>query len=119
MQLSEIKRTALSEITSEEKSYYAAQRTLTVLGILIALLAVLAAAMGIFYPGGKGPFVFTSIHGKQVTISGEGLYRFMSADVAIQGIAQDYITLFVAVPILLTVLILSKKNSLRNQLILA
>lgn len=120
MQPSEIKTTAfIDDLTTEEKSSYAAHKTLTVLGICIAVLAAIAAAMGIFYEAGDGPFRFMSIHGQEVRISGEGLYRFMSADVAIQGKAQDFITLFVAVPFLLVFIFLSRNNSLRNRLILA
>ncbi len=94
-------------------------RALNVTVILIAIIAAVAAAMGIFYQAGEGPFTFMSIHGQEVRISGEGLYRFMSSDVAIQGKAQDFITLFVAVPLLLVFLFLSGKGSLRYRLILA
>ncbi len=38
----------------------------------------------------------------------------MSADVAIQGISQDYITLFVSVPFLLISLFVAKKNSIHG-----
>jgi hypothetical protein len=120
MHPSEIKTTAvIDDFATEEKSSVASQRLLTVLGICIAVLAAIAAAMGIFYQAGDGPFRFISIHGQEVTISGEGLYRFMSADVAIQGKAQDFITLFIAVPFLLTFIFLSRKNNLRFRLILA
>ncbi|NMB81333.1 MAG: hypothetical protein GYA14_05900 [Ignavibacteria bacterium] len=43
----------------------------------------------------------------------------MSTEVAIQGIAQDYITLFAGVPLLLISLFLARKNSLSGLLILA
>ena len=43
----------------------------------------------------------------------------MSSDVAIQGIAQDYVTLFLAVPLLLVTLIFAIKGSLRSRFLLA
>lgn len=75
---------------------------LTVIVIIIALLAVVAASAGI-WSGGPGMMkkIILSVHGEMVELYGKGLYRNMSADVAIQGIAQDYITLFLGVPLLL------------------
>ena len=43
----------------------------------------------------------------------------MSADVAIQGIAQDYITLFIAIPLLIISLIGYRKNILKAHFLLA
>lgn len=43
----------------------------------------------------------------------------MSSDVAIQGIAQDYVTLFIGVPALLFALFLARKGTLRSKLLLA
>lgn len=43
----------------------------------------------------------------------------MSADVAVQGIAQDYITLTVAIPLLLISLFYAAKGSLKGRFILA
>jgi hypothetical protein len=43
----------------------------------------------------------------------------MSSDVAVQGIAHDYVTLFLAVPLLLAALIFAMKGSLRARFLLA
>ena len=75
--------------------------TVTLLVILIALGASAAALTGILSNGGSGSWLYTSIRGEEITIYGQGIYRHMSADVAIQGIAQDWITLCLAVPVLL------------------
>lgn len=85
--------------------------------IIIILLAAIASACGIFYTEGNRSYEFVSIHGKSIMIYGRGLYQHMSADVAIQGIAQDYITLFVALPVLTALVFIDRKTSLRNQLI--
>ena len=95
------------------------KKVISVLVIVIATMAVIAASSGIFSHGGNGPYEYQSIRGKTVTIHGDGLYRHMSSDVAIQGIAQDYVTLFLAVPLLLAALIFSSKGSLRSRFLLA
>jgi hypothetical protein len=94
-------------------------KTITILVLLTALLAAIAAAAGIFSTQGSGSYEFKSIHDQTVTIYGKGLYQHMSADVAIQGIAQDYITLFLAVPLLLLSLFWVRKGSLKGRFILA
>lgn len=90
-----------------------------VLILLIAALAAIAAAGGIFMERGNGPYPYETIRGKTITVSGEGLYRHMSSDVAIQGVAQDYITLFLAVPLLLVFLFFSRRSGLKTLLLLA
>ena len=95
------------------------KKVISVLVIVVAIVAIIAASSGIFSHGGNGPYEYQSIRGRTVTIHGDGLYRHMSSDVAIQGIAQDYVTLFIAVPLLLTTLIFSMKRSLRARFLLA
>lgn len=90
-----------------------------VLTYIIVLFAIFAASMGIFSNQGKGQYEYESIRGKTVTIYGKGLYQHMSAEVAPQGIAQDYITLFVGVPLLLISLYISRNNSLIGKFLLA
>lgn len=92
---------------------------LTVLVISIAIAATAAASIGIFSSGGRGHFQFTSIRGQQVPIYGKGLYRDMSAEVAPQGIAQDFVTMFVGIPFLLGSLFFARKGSVKARFILA
>lgn len=94
------------------------KNTITILSLLIALCATLATTVGIFSQAGTGEYEYESIHGQKIIIYGKGIYQYMSADFAIQGIAQDYITLFLAIPLLLIGLFWSRKNSLFPQLIL-
>ena len=86
---------------------------------LIACVAVVASSAGIFTRGGPGEYEHMSIRGKSILIYGTGLYRDMSADVAIQGIAQDYVTLFIAVPLLLVAWFFSRSGSLKWRFMLA
>ena len=92
-------------------------RIISVLSVLTAVFAGAAAAAGIFYTTGGEPYFYESIRGKQVEIYGRGLYEHMSADVAIQGIAHDYVTLFIAVPFLLISTYLLKRGILKAILI--
>lgn len=86
---------------------------------MIAAVSVICTTAGIFTRGGPGRYEYESIRGKTVIIYGEGLYRHMSADVAVQGIAQDYVTLILAVPLLILSLYLARKNSVRGRFLLA
>ncbi len=95
------------------------EKALTNLTLIIAVLAALAASVGIFTDEGPGEYSYKSIRGETVRIYGKGIYQHMSADVAIQGIAQDYVTLFAAVPLLLVALYHSRKGSLRARFLLA
>jgi hypothetical protein len=95
------------------------RRIISILIVLIAIFSTVATVSGIFTNYGKGNFEFTSINNQTVTIYGKGVYEKMSADVAIQGIAQDYITLFIAIPLLIVVLFWTRKNSLKSKLFLA
>lgn len=91
---------------------------MTWLIVCIAALAAAVSSYGIFSSGGPGPSTVTSVRGMEITLYGEGAYRDMSAQVAPQGIAQDYVTLFVAVPLLLISLYLYRKDSLRGKILL-
>lgn len=91
--------------------------TMLVIGIMIAAAA--ASSVGIFSDQGQGEYVYESIRGEDVAIYGRGLYKHMSADVAIQGIAQDYVTLLLGVPLLGIGLYFARRNSLRGRLFLA
>lgn len=94
------------------------KQIITLLGILIAIAASTAAATGIFTSEGSGPYEYLTIRGETVEIYGKGIYRHMSAEVAPQGVAQDYVTLFVAIPLLLVSLLWARKGSLRGRFIL-
>ncbi|WP_324719344.1 hypothetical protein [Salinimicrobium sp. HB62] len=88
-------------------------RIISLLSILTALCAAVAAAAGIFYSTDGKPYIYRSIRGRDVEIYGRGLYEHMSAEVAVQGIAHDYVTLFIAVPVLLFSLHLLKSGKLK------
>ncbi|MFW5774992.1 MAG: hypothetical protein ACOCW2_01765 [Chitinivibrionales bacterium] len=90
-------------------------KAVTVLVFTITALASWAAISGIVSDQGPGPFQHESVRGKTVTICGRGIYRHMSQEVAIQGVAQDYVTVFIALPLLLISLLLTAKGSLKAR----
>jgi hypothetical protein len=95
------------------------KNTITLLVILIVAASAVAATTGILSEGGPGSYDYQSIRGQTVTIYGKGLYRHMSADVAVQGIAQDYVTLFIGIPLLILATCLARRGSLRGRFLLA
>ncbi|MBN1482403.1 hypothetical protein EH223_10220 [candidate division KSB1 bacterium] len=95
------------------------KKTITPLVFAIIVLAALTTLVGIFSKAGPGEYEYESIRGQTVTIYGKGIYQHMSADVAIQGSAQDVVTLLVAIPLLLISWIGAGKGSLKSRFVLA
>ena len=95
------------------------KKPLTILVFLIVIFAIAATTMGIFSNDGRGQFEYTSIRGKTVMIYGKGLYKDMSAEVAPQGIAQDYVTLFIAIPLLILSFFKAREGSLKGRYLFA
>ncbi|TDL75776.1 hypothetical protein E2R56_08320 [Rhodococcus qingshengii] len=85
----------------------------------ISILAIIATTAGIFSKSGPGEYEHISIRGETVSIFGKGIYQDMSTDVAIQGIAQDVVTLFIAIPFLLSALYFARKGSLKGRIMLS
>ncbi len=94
-------------------------KQLKILVPLIAIGSMIEALAGILSKDGNGTYLYKTIRGEMVEIYGEGVYRHMTTDVAVQGIAQDYITLFVAIPILLISFYFATKNNLKAKLTLS
>jgi hypothetical protein len=95
------------------------KKPLTILVFLIVIFAIAATTMGIFSNDGSGQYAYTSIRGKTVMIYGKGLYKHMSAEVAPQGIAQDYVTLFIAIPLLIISFFKAREGSLKGRYLFA
>ncbi len=94
-------------------------KQLKILVPFIVIGSMIEALVGIFSNDGNGTYLYKTIRGEMAEIYGRGVYRHMTTDVAVQGIAQDYITLFVAIPILLTSFYFATKNNLKAKLILS
>jgi len=86
---------------------------------LIVILAGVASLTGIISNDEMGLKEVTSVHGEVIELYGRGIYHNMSADVAVQGIGQDYVTFFLAIPLLIFGLFKALKGMLRWRLFLA
>lgn len=95
------------------------KNTVTTLIFSIAILASIANLIGIFSDNGVGEYSYRSIRGEMVNIYGKGIYQHMSKEVAIQGIAQDIVTLLLATPLLLISYFFALRNSLKWRLVLS
>jgi hypothetical protein len=94
-------------------------KTLFWLSLLVALLAMTAATNGLFWLDNGQPFVFTTLHGHEVEIAGQGLYRNEIAFKAPILRGGDAVTLFIAIPVLLFAALYQRKVTLKGQLLLA
>lgn len=93
--------------------------SVTILTIIIIIFSLFASGYGIFSDEGPGQYEITSVRGEKVNIYGNGIYKHMSLEVAPQGIAQDYVTFFIGIPLLLLSLYLYRKNLLKGKFLLA
>lgn len=94
-------------------------RRLTPLVLILAALTAIAAAVPFVFTDASGPTHHTSVRGEEVRLHGRGPYRHMPADVAVQGLAQDLVTLAVGVPFLLAALRWARRGSRAGHLALA
>ena len=99
-----------------EKMKY--KKQITMLISIICTTSLVATLLGIFSNSGQGAYSYKTIRGETIEIYGKGLYRHMSSDVAIQGIAQDYVTLFIGIPLLLFGLFFYRKEKTNAKFLL-
>jgi hypothetical protein len=89
-------------------------------GLIIALgvLAACAAGVPLVLKSGAGPERHTSVRGVEVVLHGVGPYRHMPKDIAVQGFAQDIVTLAVGIPFLLLSLVWARRGTRGGHLAL-
>jgi hypothetical protein len=85
---------------------------------LIALLALIAAGVGLFWQDGGGSFYFTTLRGQSVEMYGQGLYRHDPLFVGAGNRGTDAVTLFLGIPLLVSSALLYRRGSLRGGLVL-
>jgi hypothetical protein len=94
------------------------RQALYALTSLVVALALAVALAGLFWNGGKAPETFTSVRGTTVDIYGSGIYRHDSVIRATANRGADLVTLAIALPVLITSLVLSRRGSIRAHLML-
>lgn len=85
---------------------------------IIAILALIASGVGLFWQDGGAPSDFTTLHGQQVQLDGQGIYRFDSAFKAPIFRGTDAVTLFVCLPLLLLAFWRYRHGSLKGGILL-
>lgn len=94
------------------------QNIKTGLAALAGLFGLIAAGGGLFWPGDGSPFEFTTLHGEQLRMYGQGLYRNDTYFKAAILRGTDGVTLFVCVPLLVWAIVLARRGSPRGELLL-
>lgn len=92
-------------------------RQLKIFVPFIIIGAMVESLAGILSNEGGGTYLYKTIRGEMAEIYGKGVYRHLTTDLAVQGIAQDYVTLFVAIPILAISFYFVTKGNLKAKLI--
>jgi hypothetical protein len=94
------------------------QRSISILVVLISLFSFAATTYALVSHQGKGRYEYKSIFREKVDIYGTGLYQHDSVSMAIQALAQDYVTLFLGIPLLIISLVLTRKGLVKGKLLL-
>jgi hypothetical protein len=96
----------------------AISRTLVWLSLIIAVLALLAAGIGVFWQSPGSAFPFTTVRGETVTIYGQDLYRYDTVFIARGFMGKDAVILLIGVPLLVASVWSYRRGSLRGGLLL-
>jgi hypothetical protein len=94
------------------------KKSIGFLVFLIAVSSLTATTFGIFSNQDQGQSEFKSVFGQTISIYGKGLYKNDSVAMASQAIAQDYVTLFLGIPLLLLSFYTAKKGLMKGRLLL-
>lgn len=86
---------------------------------LIAVLAFIAAAAGLFWQSEGNPYTFSTLYGETAQIYGQGLYEHDTVFSVGASQGADLIALFVALPLLIISYVLYRRGSLRGGFLLA
>lgn len=84
----------------------------------IFLLSFVAAGMGIFYKTSGESYQYTNHRNETVTINGNGLYYYDTLSSAAQMQGNDFVALFIGLPLLIISSKMAFKGSLRGRLLL-
>jgi hypothetical protein len=97
----------------------ARRKGIAALCLIIALLAGVTSAIGVFGRGDGATESAVSIRGERYEYVTTGVYAFNAERVVAEGVGWDVLTLFVAVPALIACVVPVARGSLRGRLIAA
>lgn len=93
-------------------------KSFKLMSALVLLLALITSVFGLFWKSGGSPFYVTNIYGSRVEMYGSGLYAFDTYFKAPIQRGTDFITLFLAIPVLACAIFFNKKNTIKHRLLL-
>ena len=97
----------------------AASRIVVFMGALVATLAVIASAAGVFLRGDLTTEPFVTVRGELVDVVMDGIYRYNAEAIVAEGVGWDIVTLVLVVPATLVTLVYLWRGSLRAALVMA
>ena len=95
-----------------------ASGVINILSSFVAVMAVIAAAIGLFWRDGGGSFSFSTLRGQAAQIYGQGAYRYDTVFFGAGFKGQDAVVLFLAVPLLIIAVVLTQRGSVSGHLLL-
>lgn len=94
-------------------------KSLHLVTLLIIVLSIITSSIGLLYTTGGKAYAFVNQYGDTVKIYGDGLYAHDSYFMAPIFRGTDFTILFIAIPILISALILDiKRKGLKNRIFL-
>ena len=94
-------------------------KSLHLVTLLIIIFSIITSSMGLLYKTGGKAYDFANQYGDTVKIYGDGLYAHDSYFMAPIFRGTDFTILFIAIPILITALVLDiKRKGLKNRIFL-
>lgn len=89
-----------------------------IITLIILVLSVFCSLIGLLTSSGAISYDFIAITGEIVSIYGHGIYANDSISIVAQGLASDFITLIIAIPVTVLALYFSQKDSFKGDLVL-
>jgi hypothetical protein len=109
----------MTETTTDTPRDQVVSPWMIVLVALVAALATVAAAAGVFLRGDLATEPFTTVRGDTVDTLLGGVYQYNGKPIAAEGVGWDAVTLFLVIPALLLTLPFLRRGSLRARLFTA
>ena len=91
-------------------------RAMAAFAVVVASLAAVAAALGVFARGDGSYETVTSVRGVTYAMATDGVYAYNAQRLVSEGVGWDVLTLFVAVPAMLVAAALVAGGSYRGRL---
>ena len=91
-------------------------RAMAAFAVMVALLAAVAAGLGVFARGDGSYETVTSVRGVTYAMTTDGVYAYNAQRVVSEGVGWDIFTLFVAVPVMLAAAAFVAGGSFRGRL---